>query len=473
MQDRNIPLCIDLDGTLVRSDLLLESALALVRRNPLHLFRFVAWLFKGRAHLKRQIALRTSVDVAALPYDERVVGWLRDDAQGRSKILCTASDQALADAVAAHVGGFDAVYGSDGLRNLGGAGKAALLVDRFGERGFDYAGDAWPDLHVWAHARRAVIVNAPERLLRQVRRTNDVERVFERPRAGWRVWLSALRLHQWIKNVLVFVPLLAAHLALQPVAVLRSTVAFVCFGLCASSAYLLNDLFDLEADRQHPRKRMRAFAAGALPIEHGLLVAPLLSLAALVLGYLLSPLFALVLLLYCVTTVVYSMALKRVAILDVVSLAVLYTIRIIAGAVAIPVPASFWLLAFSMFLFLSLAMMKRYTELRGVVANGGIRAHGRGYVVGDLPLIRALGPASGYLSVLVLALYINSTASEVLYRHPLVLWLWCPMLFYWISRAWLVSHRDEMHDDPVVFALTDPVSLCVLAACAAAAVAAI
>jgi 4-hydroxybenzoate polyprenyltransferase len=473
MQDRNIPLCVDLDGTLVRSDLLLESALALVRKNPLHLFHFVAWLCKGRAHLKRQIAMRTLVDVAALPYDERVVGWLRGDAHGRSKILCTASDQALADAVAAHVGGFDAVYGSDGQRNLSGAGKAALLVDRFGERGFDYAGDAWPDLHVWAHARRAVIVNAPERLLRRVRRTNEVERVFERPRAGWRVWLSALRLHQWMKNVLVFVPLLAAHLALQPVAVLRSTVAFVCFGLCASSAYLLNDLLDLEADRQHPRKRLRAFAAGALPIEYGLLAAPLLSLAALVLGYLLSPLFALVLLLYCVTTLVYSMALKRVAILDVVSLAVLYTIRIIAGAVAIPVPASFWLLAFSMFLFLSLAMMKRYTELRGVVANGGIRAHGRGYVVGDLPLIRALGPASGYLSVLVLALYINSTASEVLYRHPLVLWLWCPMVFYWISRAWLVSHRDEMHDDPVVFALTDPISLCVLAACALAAVGAI
>ncbi len=276
-----------------------------------------------------------------------------------------------------------------------------------------------------------------------------------------------------MKNVLIFVPLLAAHLALQPVSVLRSAVAFVCFGLCASSAYLLNDLFDLQADRQHPRKRWRAFAAGALPIGSGLCLAPLLSMAALVLGYLLSPLFALVLLLYSVTTLAYSMALKRIAIVDVVTLAVLYTIRIIAGAVAIPVPASFWLLAFSMFLFLSLAMMKRYTELRGVVASGGIRAQGRGYVVDDLPLIRALGPASGYLSVLVLALYINSTAGEVLYRHPLVLWLWCPMLLYWISRAWLVSHRDEMHDDPVVFALTDPVSLCVLAACAVAAIAAI
>ncbi|HEY0233254.1 MAG TPA: UbiA family prenyltransferase [Dokdonella sp.] len=473
MQDRSIPLCVDLDGTLIRSDLLLESALVLVRRNPLNLFRFAAWLCKGRAHLKRQIALRTAIDIAALPYDERLLCWLRDDARERSKILCTASDQGLADAVAAHVGGFDAVYASDGHNNLGGAGKAALLVDRFGERGFDYAGNAWPDLHVWAHARRAVLVNAPAALLRRVRRTHEVERVFERPRAGWRVWLSALRLHQWMKNVLVFVPLLAAHLALQPNAVLRSTVAFICFGLCASSAYLLNDLFDLEADRQHPRKRLRAFAAGALPIGSGLLAAPLLSVAALALGYVLSPEFALVLFLYCATTLLYSVVLKRIAMLDVVSLAVLYTIRIIAGAVAIPVPASFWLLAFSMFLFLSLAMMKRYTELRGVVATGGLRAHGRGYAVKDLPLIQALGPASGYLSVLVLALYINSTASEVLYRHPLVLWLWCPMLLYWISRAWLVSHRDDMHDDPVVFALTDPVSLFVLCACALVAIGAI
>lgn len=463
MLDNDAPLCVDLDGTLIRTDLGLESGLALLRRNPLYLFCCLLWLARGRAYLKRAIALRASVDVATLPYDARMLAWLRSEAGARRRILCTASDQILADAVAAHVGGFDEVLGSDGVRNLGGRVKAAVLSERHGEHGFDYAGNAPTDLHVWRHARRAVVVNASAGVLRRAHGVCEVERVFVREGGGWRPWLRALRPHQWLKNTLVFVPLLAAHLILVPEAVVRSAVAFVAFCLCASAAYVLNDLLDLDADRRHPRKRRRPFAAGTLPLHGGLVAAPLLTLAAFTVAATLSAQFMLVLLVYAITTLAYSLLLKRVAMLDVLTLAALYTVRIIAGAVAIPVEASFWLLAFSMFLFLSLAMVKRYTEIHRVAASGASRVSGRGYRVDDKALIQTLGVSAGYLSVLVLAFYIDSTKSAALYARYHMLWLLTPILLYWISRVWLLARRGEMHDDPVVFALTDRVSLGVLA----------
>ncbi|MEP7042437.1 MAG: UbiA family prenyltransferase [Dokdonella sp.] len=473
MQDRNTPLCVDLDGTLLRTDLLIESALGLLRTNPLYLVRFLVWLLAGKANLKRQIAARSSLDVASLPYETRVVDWLRGALDGQRRVLCSASDQKFVDAVAAHVGGFDEAIGSDGRHNLAGVNKAAALSERYGERNFDYAGNAAADLHVWRRARKAIIVNAPSAVVLRAQRECDVERVFAREGNSLSSWLRALRLHQWLKNLLVFLPLLAAHMLLQPPAVMGASIAFLSFNLCASGTYVLNDLLDLDADRRHPRKKARPFASGALPVAAGLVAAPLLVLTAFAVALALSPLFALVLLGYCTLTIAYSLSIKRVAILDVVVLAALYTIRIVAGAAAIRVGMSFWLLAFSMFLFLSLAMIKRYTELRALLADGQSHASGRGYAVDDLPLVQSLGAASGYLSVLVFALYINSTASETLYRHPAALWMLCPLLLYWISRIWLIAHRGQMHDDPVVFAATDRVSRIVIVLCALAVLSAI
>ncbi|HEY0179043.1 MAG TPA: UbiA family prenyltransferase [Dokdonella sp.] len=473
VDDRDVPLCVDLDGTLLRSDVLVESALCLLRRNPLYALRFAGWLLRGKANLKRQIAARAALDVTLLPYEARVLEWLRGEAAPRRRVLCSAADQTFVDAVAAHVGCFDEAFGSDGRRNLAGARKGEALAARYGERGFDYAGNSSDDLHVWRRARRAVVVNARGGIVRRARGSFDVERVFERDRRAWRAWPRALRLHQWLKNLLVFLPLLTAHLVLSPPALAGAAIAFLSLSVCASGTYVLNDLLDLEADRRHPRKRERPFASGALPLPAGFAAAPALILTGFALAFAWSPPLAAVLLGYCALTLTYSFALKRVAMLDVVALAALYTIRIIAGAVAIGVGVSFWLLAFSMFLFLSLAMVKRYTELRMLLSSGQSRASGRGYAVDDLPLVQALGAASGYLSVLVFALYINSTASEALYRHPPLLWLLCPLLLYWISRIWLVAHRGEMHDDPVVFAITDRVSGVVLALCAAAVIAAI
>lgn len=453
-----IALVIDLDGTLLRSDMLLESLFALLRHRPLLVFVLPLWLSRGKAAFKAEIARRVDLDMAQMPWDERVRELLHDAAGQRHRVLCTASDQSLAFAAATHIGQFDEVLASDGVRNLSGRRKAALLVDRFGERGFDYAGNAEVDLHVWRVAREAIVVNAPVSLANAAARCARVSRHLPAPDAGASAWLRALRVHQWLKNGLLFVPLLASHRLFEPMAASQAAFAFMAFCLCASGVYLLNDLLDLASDRQHPRKRMRPFAAGTLPLLHGMLAVPVLSAFAFALALWVSPLFAAALGLYLLLTLAYSLYLKRIVMMDVMVLAALYTLRIVAGTLAIGAALSFWLLAFSMFLFLSLAMLKRYTELLTVQAQGDAHTAGRGYRVDDLPLVQSLGAASGYLAVLVLALYINSTASELLYRHPQLLWLLCPVLLYWIGRTWMIAHRGLMRDDPVVFAATDRAS---------------
>lgn len=462
-----IPLCVDLDGTLIRTDLLLESAVLLLKQNPLYLLAYPLWLSRGRANLKHEIASRVQLDATTLPYDVRVLDALQAEQARRPVVLCTASNQALAHKVARHLGTFSAVMATEGTRNLSGDNKAAALVDRFGENGFDYAGNERRDLAIWRHARSGWVVNGSTGLAERAGKVCRVAMVLPREGNAWHAWLRAFRLHQWLKNVLVFVPLLAAHLLMDPVALVRATLAFLVFGVCASSVYILNDILDLDADRRHPRKRKRPFASGSLPLAAGFVAAPLMTLAAFAAAYALEPRFALVLLGYYVLTLAYSFRLKQIAMLDVLVLAALYTLRIIAGTAVIEVGFSFWLLAFSMFLFLSLALVKRYTELGVQRKSGSDAARGRGYATSDYELLASLGSASGYSSVLVLALYINSTASADLYHRPHVLWLLCPLLLYWISRVWIIAHRGAMHDDPVVFAARDKLSLVllVLAAC--------
>ena len=465
-QHMDIPLCVDLDGTLIRSDLLVESMLALLAQKPFMLFAMLLWLLRGKAHLKHEIARRTQLDATTLPYNHEVVAWVRSQQASRPVVLCTAADAELAKGVADHLGGFELTLASDGSLNLSGNHKAQALIDKFGHRGFDYAGNATVDLHVWKHARSAIVVESGSRLAAAAAKVTTVERSFAVPGASLRLWLKALRVHQWVKNVLVFLPLLAAHLMLNLHALTSTMLAFVCFNLCASSVYLTNDLLDLASDRQHQRKRHRPFAAGMLPLMAGPIAAIALLLGSFALAWLVAPAFFFVLLGYYVLTTAYSLRFKRMMMLDVVVLAMLYTSRILAGAAALHTPPSFWLLAFSMFIFLSLAMIKRYTELLAAQKAGKVKPSGRGYDVEDIPLIQSLGGSSGYLSVLVLALYINSTASEALYRHPEYLWVLCPLLLYWISRTWAIAHRGIMHDDPVVFAVRDNVSrvLLVLAA---------
>jgi 4-hydroxybenzoate polyprenyltransferase len=454
----DIPLCVDLDGTLIRSDLLVESALALLARQPLSIFLMLMWLLHGKANLKREIARRVQLDPAALPYNHDLLDWLRDLRGTRMLVLCTASDIVLAEPVRAHVGLFDDLMASDGNVNLSGYHKAQALVDRFGEKAFDYIGNAPIDLAVWKHARASLVVEHGTALSTAAAKVSTVVKRFAIRRGGLRTWAKALRVHQWIKNLLVFLPLLASHRLFEIDALTHSLIAFVCFGLCASSVYLTNDLLDLPSDRLHHRKRHRPFAAGTLPLVAGPVVALILLIAGFAGAFLISSSFVGVLAGYYVLTTAYSLRLKRIMMLDVIVLATLYTTRILAGTAAIQAKPSFWLLAFSMFIFLSLAMVKRYTELLALQASGKVSASGRGYDVDDIPLVQSLGGSSGYMAVLVLALYVDSTASLSLYRHPHYLWLLCPLLLYWISRTWAIAHRGVMHDDPVVFAAMDTVS---------------
>jgi 4-hydroxybenzoate polyprenyltransferase len=458
----SVAFCVDLDGTLLKSDLLYESLLALARRSPFSLLRLPWWLLRGKAALKHEIAMRTELDVASLPYDERVTALLRRT-PGRPRVLCTASHEKFASAIAQHLGLFEEVMATSEATNLSGDRKAAALVQRFGERGFDYAGNVPVDLRIWARSRSAWIVNGSLGLASRAEQVAEVGGHLPAERGLVQAWVRQLRIHQWLKNVLVFLPLLVSHRFLEPRSLLAATLAFIAFSLCASGVYVLNDLLDLTSDRHHPRKRLRPFAAGRLPIIHGLVAAPILTVTGFAVAWLASPAFAGALVCYYAMTLAYSLRLKQVVMLDVFVLAGLYTVRIIGGAIAIASELSFWLLAFSMFLFLSLAMVKRYTELRDKAASGGTKPVGRGYTTDDLSMVQALGAASGYLAVLVLSLYINSADSLELYRRPQILWLVCPMMLYWVSRVWMVAHRGTMHDDPVVFAVTDGTSRLVIA----------
>ncbi len=449
-------LFVDLDGTLVATDLLHESFLAAFRRSPWVALQSVGWLLRGRACLKEELASRGVVDVASLPYREPVLEFLREErARGRRIVLATASWRGLADEVARHLGLFDAVLATSREGNLKGADKARRLREHCGAEPFDYVGDSRADLHVWRAARHAYVVGG---MVGRMPGDIAVTRAFASPPNGlapaaWR----ALRPHQWAKNLLLFLPLVAAHRLVDPAALASAAIAFVAFCLVASSAYLLNDMTDLQADRAHPRKRARPIASGALSIP----AAAALCAVCLAAGALLStqlPLgFAAALAAYFVITLAYSLALKRMAVVDVVALAGLYTTRVVAGAFAVAVDLSFWLLAFAMFLFFSLALVKRYAELVGAHAQSEALP-GRGYVAADRAAVLAMGTASAMMSTLVLALYMNGDTVRTLYSRPEALWLLCPLLVFWTCRLWLLAARGQMDDDPVLFAMRDPAS---------------
>jgi 4-hydroxybenzoate polyprenyltransferase/phosphoserine phosphatase len=456
----SLPLIIDLDGTLIHTDMLHESALRTLRDKPFEVLRIPFLLARGKAVLKRRLAQHGEFDAASLPYNTDLLEWLKQQrSDGRKLILCTASDRSIADAIASHLGVFDEVMASDGVTNLAGKNKAAALVERFGQAGYDYAGNSQADLPVWRSARRAVVVNAPADLARRAAGCCEVECSFAAPGAGFTAWRRVLRVHQWLKNLLLFVPLFAAHQFADPSNWMPLLLAFIAFSLCASSVYIANDLLDLESDRQHPRKRNRPFASGQVQAWQGVLCAPLLLLASAGVAWHVGGSFFGWLAGYFLLTCVYSWLLKRLMLVDCVTLALLYTLRIIAGAAALSMPLSFWLLAFSVFLFLSLAFVKRYAELQVQILHGKKKAHGRGYYTTDAPLIQMLGVCAGYAALVVLALYLNSDAVVMLYRSPEIVWGAVPVMLFWVSWMWMQAHRGHMHDDPLVFAVKDKASL--------------
>lgn len=464
----DIPLCVDCDGTLIQTDLLHEGLLLMVKQAPMALLLLPLWLLRGKAFLKARVAERVRFDWKTLPYSKRVLEiGAEARAQGRTVVLATASPRFWAEGIAAHVGLFDRVVATEGERNLSGAAKAASLCESYGAQGFDYVGNGRSDLPVWARARSAIVVSSSASLLHAAQRGGTVAEVVQVERAGPLAYLKMVRAHQWLKNLLVGVPMASAHLLGSTDSVVKAVIAFFAFSLCASAVYLVNDLLDLDADRQHIRKCKRPLAAGTIPVHHAVLMAPLLLIASIALSLLLPPAFLVVISGYFVMTLAYSLRLKRQVIVDVLLLAALYTTRIVAGAVATSVTPSFWLLAFSMFLFLSLAIVKRYSEMRVTLSQSKQTAAGRGYSVDDLPVLLSLGVSAGMAAVLVLALYINDIDTRRLYPDTVWLWLVPPLILYWVSRVWMKTHRGEIDDDPVVFAVHDWQSLLTVALAAA------
>jgi len=451
---------VDLDGTLISSDLLVESIFVFLRATPLLFFKLILWLIGGKANLKQKLADDIAPCVDTLPYNQPLLVWLKAlRADGARLVLATASDLRLAHGVANHLALFDEVLGTED-RNLAAGNKRDALVARYGKRGFEYVGNARADHAVWQMASVTHVANPDRGVLEEVMKLDRMGEVFDARASYFRVWCQAVRLHQWAKNLLIFVTLLAAHRLLEVPLFLNGLLAFLSFSTCASSVYLLNDLLDLQDDRQHRTKRFRPLAAGTFPVLHAMLWIPALLLLSFSAALLWLPLrFVLILLSYYALTLAYSLWLKRIVMLDVVTLALLYTVRVVAGAAAIGVAVTFWILAFCMFIFLSLAFVKRYTELYNAREQAlTSKALGRGYVAADFELLASLGTAAGYLSVLVLALYINDSSAQALYTHPQWMWAACPLLLFWLSRVWLIAHRGDMHDDPIVFALRDRIS---------------
>lgn len=451
-----VPLAVDLDGTLIRTDMMWESVVRLLRKNPIAAICSFFVLIRGRAAFKQHVAARVKVDPSNLPYHAELIAWLKTQkAAGRKLVLATASDFNMAKPIADHVGLFDDVMASDGKTNLRNAAKRDALNKRFGERSYDYAGNSTDDLGVWPGAREAVVVNAPESLAHRAAEVTKVGKTFFNQPAHLKSFVKALRPHQWIKNLILFIPVLTAHRIEDKATLIHAGLAFVAFSLAASAVYLLNDLLDLDSDRHHASKCKRPFASGDLPLQFGLVGSPVLLTIALGLSLLISPQFALVTAIYFFISTCYSWRLKRIALLDVLFLAGLYTLRLVAGHVATGIAWSNWLLAFSMFIFLSLALMKRFQEIQAVRESNGHEIKGRGYTAHDFNVVVVLGMISGVAAVIVLGFYVNSAQVVKLYRHPQLLLLACPLLLAWIFRVWLLTHRGKMHDDPTAFAFKD------------------
>lgn len=457
-------LCVDLDGTLVRSDTLLELLLRATKSNLLRTLAALLPLLFSRAKFKAALARLATIDAAFLPYEEKLVDYLRLQKQeGRKIVLATASSESVANAIAQHVGVFDEVLSSTEHVNLKGSTKAALLEERYGRSKFSYAGNERSDLPVWERAGAAVLVAVPRAIAARV--TVPVEAIF----AGegfLAALLRALRVHQWAKNVLVFLPLITANALTESSSLLLATATFFCFSGVASGVYLLNDLFDLDADRRHASKRYRPLASGRLPIAWAVFLGPALMVAGLTAAVLIDTSLGICLAIYIVVTTAYSAVLKTRPLVDVFTLASLYTLRVIAGGVVTDHLPSIWLLSFSGFLFLSLAFLKRYVELSNLRGAGTKDAARRGYLAVEDIAMFVLGIASAFSAAIVLSLYVELSIGRQGFAHPQFIWGMVPLALFWLCRVWLAAFRGYVHADPIVYAARDWVSQLVVGAAA-------
>ena len=452
-------LVVDLDGTLIKTDILYESLIAYIKANYLNIFRLLPRLIEGKATLKRFLALNTELKPELLPYNQDVTDYiLKHKKSGGRVALVTASDEFVAQSIGAHLGLFDTVFGSNGQVNLKGSVKAEFLSKEFGNANYIYIGDAAADLASWKNSSKAVTVNISNGLRQKVDALQVEKLHIKTGSKTFSPYLTALRPHQWLKNILVFLPALAGH-KFDAHILVTSAIAFGLMSLVASSVYIINDIIDLDADRAHPRKSLRPFASGNANVVVGLVFSALMIAISFGIATYYSKIFAAVLAAYFLTTCIYSLFLKKIIIVDVCVLAALYTIRIVAGAAITGIALSSWLLSFAAFFFFSLAAVKRQVELLDHGDRSKTVVRGRGYLSSDANTLGTMAISAGYVSVLILALYISSEDVLQLYAHPEYLWGVCLAVFFWLNRVYILTHRRLMNDDPVFFAATDRVSL--------------
>ncbi|MGH1487475.1 MAG: UbiA family prenyltransferase [Cellvibrionaceae bacterium] len=452
------PLIVDLDGSLIKTDLLYETFIKAFYAKPWIIFFVPLWVLSGKVRLKKELANIVDLKTQNLPWNQELVEYLSlQHAKGREIVLCTGSWHGLAKKVASHFDFFSDVYGTDDSVNLTGSEKAKFLLEKYGENEFAYVGNESKDLKVWRYADSAILVADSGSLKNTVEKTCTLEKhISSERKLSIKTILKQMRVHQWVKNSLVFVPLVTSHQTNIELLMMAS-LAFIAYSLCASATYIFNDLADLEADRDHDRKKFRPLASGDLSILQGVLISIVLLSASLLISLQISVWFLWSLCAYIAITLSYSFKLKRMQTLDITVLASLYTLRIISGAIAISLLPSFWLLAFSMFVFLCLAIVKRLSE---IIKNkekyaDDTKISGRGYYIADFHVLMSLATASGMLSILVFAMYINSPEVASLYSEPYALWLICPLFAYWIIRVLIMASRGEIDEDPIVFAIKD------------------
>lgn len=465
MSDKPEKIFVDLDGTLIRTDLFVEAILQFLKNNPLNIFSIILWLFKGIPYAKERIAQEVSLAAEALPFETSLLEYLKQQkVDGRQLVLATASHRIYADKVAEHLGIFDSVLATDADHNLKGPNKLAAIRNAAGDETFAYAGDSTADSPIWAASASGIFVNAPKSDVAAAQASGTAEKVITSRPPLWRAFVKSMRPHQYAKNALIFAPIFTSQQYLPFSSVLASLLAFICFSLCASGVYFLNDLVDLAADRRHTSKRYRPLPSGDLSLHTGVMGAIALPFIAFALTLaFLPPVFAVVLIAYLIITMAYSFWLKQIATADVMVLASLYTLRVIAGSAATGIVLSSWFLAFSMFVFVSLGYLKRYIEVAAAPEEDG-NVHGRDYSHADSETMFSLGVANITAAVVILALYINSPEVQEIYRTPEILWLLCLLLLYWGNRIWVGARRGRVADDPVLYALRDRISLMVGAA---------
>lgn len=457
-KSKEIALFVDLDGTLIATDTFFESIVLLLKSYPLKTFSLILWMFKGKAYLKDKIAQHKTPKASLLPYREEVLAFIKKEkGKGRKVYLLTAANQKIANKVANHLGCFAGAFGSNDKINLSGEQKLKRVYQIVGKAQFDYIGDSKVDIPIWKKSNEIIMVNPNTVVINKFKKSKNVQLIKpSRHKTNLKIMIKGMRVHQWAKNSLLFLPIIMAHQFTDVNLLITVLWAFISFSLCASAVYILNDLIDIETDREHPTKKKRPLASGLMSVKTAAVLIFLLLLTSVFISIkMLSAAFLIILIIYMISTTAYSIILKQIMLIDVIILGGLYTLRIVAGSIASRVDVSSWLLVFSMFFFLSLAFMKRYADLILMKQNNYEEIAGRGYHIDDLDLVQKSGITSGFVAMLVLALYINSDHVIELYKSPILIWFMIPVLFYWLMRMWMVTNRGEMTNDPINYAIRD------------------